>query len=208
MARAYKTPGASMHWYDKEGCQVKRKIGHVNITANGRPEACRRLDSVAPGARCRRACCAWPSFVLLVPGFLWQQIKSGAQATQADICDSQRVAPAPIALRVHDLRARICATCTQHKLYPSSPLVCLLLRCCAEIASVLSDSLWYLASAPSPATPLRCQPSQAAIHSCTDVCRRGREARARKCADSAGRGGDSDGLRLGSAAHGARGAGA
>ena len=50
MARAYKTPGAAMHWYDKEGCQRKRKIGHVNIIANGRPEACRRLDSVAPGA--------------------------------------------------------------------------------------------------------------------------------------------------------------
>ena len=50
MARAYATPGASVHWYGKAGCSVKRKIGHVTVTAGTRSEACRRLDAVAPGA--------------------------------------------------------------------------------------------------------------------------------------------------------------
>jgi Phosphoribosylaminoimidazole carboxylase C-terminal domain len=51
MARAYRTPGAAVHWYDKAGCARKRKLGHINIVADSRAEACRRLDSVAPGAR-------------------------------------------------------------------------------------------------------------------------------------------------------------
>ena len=50
LAAACKTPGARIHWYDKE-CQAKRKMGHVNIVAPGRAAACRRLDAVAPGAR-------------------------------------------------------------------------------------------------------------------------------------------------------------
>jgi phosphoribosylaminoimidazole carboxylase len=49
MARAYCTPGASMHWYDKAGFREKRKIGHINIVAASRAEACRRLESVASG---------------------------------------------------------------------------------------------------------------------------------------------------------------
>lgn len=58
MARAYATPGARVHWYGKAGCSVKRKIGHVNITAGTRSEACRRLDAVAPGARFATPCSA------------------------------------------------------------------------------------------------------------------------------------------------------
>ena len=36
--------------YAKAECQRKRKMGHVNIVASSRAEACRRLEDIAPGA--------------------------------------------------------------------------------------------------------------------------------------------------------------
>lgn len=36
MAKAYKTPGASVHWYGKSGMRKGRKIGHINIVAANR----------------------------------------------------------------------------------------------------------------------------------------------------------------------------
>lgn len=53
MSRAYATPGASVHWYDKADVVAQRKIGHVNISAPTRAEARRRLDAVVEGASAR-----------------------------------------------------------------------------------------------------------------------------------------------------------
>lgn len=47
MAAAYKTPGASVHWYDKPGTMSKgRKIGHINIVGATRAEARQRLAAI------------------------------------------------------------------------------------------------------------------------------------------------------------------
>jgi phosphoribosylaminoimidazole carboxylase len=50
MTRAYRTAGASVHWYCKQAVEPRRKIGHVNIVGPTRTEARRRLESVEPGA--------------------------------------------------------------------------------------------------------------------------------------------------------------
>ena len=50
MGRAYSTAGTSVHWYGKEGCGVKRKIGHINIVGDSREQARERLDQISPGA--------------------------------------------------------------------------------------------------------------------------------------------------------------
>eukprot|EP00878_Enallax_costatus_P018872 GHUV01019895.1.p1 GENE.GHUV01019895.1~~GHUV01019895.1.p1 ORF type:complete len:545 (+),score=113.92 GHUV01019895.1:191-1825(+) len=50
MAKAYKTPGASVHWYDKAGMRQGRKIGHINIVAGSREEGRRKLAALDPAA--------------------------------------------------------------------------------------------------------------------------------------------------------------
>jgi phosphoribosylaminoimidazole carboxylase len=46
MARAYATPGASVHWYGKDGVAKGRKVGHVTILGRSRAEARARLARV------------------------------------------------------------------------------------------------------------------------------------------------------------------
>ena len=46
MARAYATPGASVHWYGKDGVAKGRKVGHVTILGKSRGEARARLARV------------------------------------------------------------------------------------------------------------------------------------------------------------------
>lgn len=46
MARAYATPGASVHWYGKDGVAKGRKVGHVTILGRSRAEARARLAAV------------------------------------------------------------------------------------------------------------------------------------------------------------------
>lgn len=48
MAKAYRTAGASVHWYDKAGMRSGRKIGHINIVAGSREEGRRKLAALDP----------------------------------------------------------------------------------------------------------------------------------------------------------------
>eukprot|EP00882_Tetradesmus_deserticola_P015849 GHRQ01016899.1.p1 GENE.GHRQ01016899.1~~GHRQ01016899.1.p1 ORF type:complete len:662 (+),score=233.45 GHRQ01016899.1:257-2242(+) len=50
MARAYKTPGASVHWYDKGGMRKGRKVGHINIVAGSREQGRQKLALLDPAA--------------------------------------------------------------------------------------------------------------------------------------------------------------
>jgi phosphoribosylaminoimidazole carboxylase len=50
MAKAYRTPGASVHWYDKAGMRKGRKIGHINIVAGSREEGRQKLAVLDPAA--------------------------------------------------------------------------------------------------------------------------------------------------------------
>lgn len=50
MAKAYKAPGASVHWYDKAGMRKGRKIGHINIVAGSREEGRQKLAVLDPAA--------------------------------------------------------------------------------------------------------------------------------------------------------------
>jgi phosphoribosylaminoimidazole carboxylase len=46
MGRAYATPGASVHWYGKEGVAPQRKIGHVTIIGDDRATCRERLQRI------------------------------------------------------------------------------------------------------------------------------------------------------------------
>jgi len=46
MAKAYATPGATVHWYGKDGVAKGRKVGHVTILGRSRAEARARLSEV------------------------------------------------------------------------------------------------------------------------------------------------------------------
>ena len=46
MAKAYATPGATVHWYGKDGVAKGRKVGHVTILGKSRAEARERLAAV------------------------------------------------------------------------------------------------------------------------------------------------------------------
>ena len=50
MAAAYGVPGASVHWYGKDGVSVGRKVGHVTIVGATRDQARARLAAVDPAA--------------------------------------------------------------------------------------------------------------------------------------------------------------
>uniref|UniRef100_A0A6S8IX41 phosphoribosylaminoimidazole carboxylase n=1 Tax=Dunaliella tertiolecta TaxID=3047 RepID=A0A6S8IX41_DUNTE len=50
MAKAYKTPGAKVHWYGKDGMKKGRKVGHINVSGASREEARARLAMMDPGA--------------------------------------------------------------------------------------------------------------------------------------------------------------
>ncbi|KAF5840607.1 eukaryotic-type phosphoribosylaminoimidazole carboxylase [Dunaliella salina] len=50
MAKAYKTPGAKVHWYGKDGMKKGRKVGHINVSGSSKEEARARLAMLDPGA--------------------------------------------------------------------------------------------------------------------------------------------------------------
>ena len=50
MAAAYGVPGASVHWYGKDGVSAGRKVGHVTIVGASRDQARARLAAVDPAA--------------------------------------------------------------------------------------------------------------------------------------------------------------
>ncbi len=50
MARAYATPGASVHWYGKDAVAKGRKVGHVTIVGASGAEARARLRAIDAGA--------------------------------------------------------------------------------------------------------------------------------------------------------------
>jgi len=50
MAAAYATPGASVHWYGKDGVAPGRKVGHVTVVGATRAEARARLAAIDPAA--------------------------------------------------------------------------------------------------------------------------------------------------------------
>jgi len=49
MAKAYATPGASVHWYGKSGMAVGRKVGHINVVGATRAEARAKLGALDAG---------------------------------------------------------------------------------------------------------------------------------------------------------------
>lgn len=46
MGRAFKVPGASVHWYGKAGVAPQRKIGHITIVGRDNEECRRRLRAI------------------------------------------------------------------------------------------------------------------------------------------------------------------
>jgi phosphoribosylaminoimidazole carboxylase len=58
LARAYATPGASVHWYGKHGVSPQRKVGHVTFVGADGAQARARLAAVDPRAAAAMAAAA------------------------------------------------------------------------------------------------------------------------------------------------------